>query len=128
MLRDIIYYFRLFKTTENCYLYTCFIQFAEKSSYHHIFFNGDNQKNEELRNLYKNILIYSFLTNVISKSLYLEKSAKKTNLITDHAIQKKTETKKLIQKYINNGHRSTLFPMHRNQAIDYFDVRCLSDI
>ena len=77
MLRDIVYYFRFFKTTENCYLYTCFIQFAEKISYDHILFNDDNRKDEELRCLYKNILIYSFLANTFSKSLYLQKSAKK---------------------------------------------------
>ena len=85
-------------------------------------YNAKSQRENELRYLYKNVLIYSFLTSIFTKKFQLNKSAKKTDLINTHSLTQNTKTKQLIQRYIKNQSYSSLFPTHRRAAIDYFEV------
>ena len=97
-----------------------FKQFAEWISLNQ--FDGKTKIENEMRYIYKNILTYSYLTNIFSKKFQLNKSAKKTDLINNHSLKQNTKTKQLIQRYIKKQSYSSKFPTHRRAAIDYFQV------
>ena len=99
-------------------------QFAEQTSF--IQFKGDTQRNNQLRYLYKNILIYSFLYNIFTAKLQFNKTAKKSNLFSDHCLKHKNKTKDLIQTYVKTQSYSSSFPSHRRAAVDYFQVCTVS--
>lgn len=64
------------------------------------------------------------MEKLCSSQITLNKSVKSTYLFHDHSIKSKTKTKQLLQDLaFTNNHK--LFPIHRDQAIDYFAVSAL---
>lgn len=112
-----------FNNSNICFIRFDFKQFAGKISFSR--FHKQTQRESDLRYIYKNVLIYSFLIHIFSKKVQFNKSAKKSDLISNHSIKQKTKTKDLIQKYVKNHSYSSCFPSHRREAIDYFEV-CVS--
>ena len=109
VLKDHIFHFVLYD----------FVKFADRISFNR--FGGDSDKENELKYLYKHILIYSFLKNIFTTKVQFNKCAKKSDLIGNHVFEK-TKAKQLIQKYVKNKPNASLFPSHRKAAIDYFEV------
>ena len=105
-------------------------KFADKTSedvvnkYFNINSSSKHYK-KELKKLYFDVLIYGYLKNLCSHRISLNKSAKKSYLLCEHAIISNTKTKKLLQKYSKSKSiKNNYFPSHRREAIDYFEV-CL---
>ena len=99
------------------------LSYAEKESIAR--FPGDNERDKKLQLIYHNMLINRCLLNMFSKRIQLNKTAKKSYLISEHTIKAKTtKTKDLLQKYCKNQSNSPSFPSHRREAIDHFQVIC----
>ena len=79
--------------------------------------------NLEIKQLYYQCLLYSYLLNICTEKVRLVKSVKLTDLICEHAIIAKTKTKQILQSFSDQHSKS--FPCHRQQAIDYFKVKYL---
>ena len=75
-------------------------------------------------------MITSYLINTLLKQVKLSKSGANSYLISEYSIKTKTETKQLLQRYIdkNNHTYSNRFPSHRREAIDHFEVYCMQYI
>ena len=91
-------------------------------------FKGISEDKEiivQMQELYTLTLIYSYFMRLCSTKISLNNSAKKSYLLTEHALTGNTKTKQLMQSYIDdmdisNSSISESFPSHRKEAIDYF--------
>lgn len=81
-----------------------------------------------MNTLYCKALIASYFSNMCTKQISLSKSGAKSYLISEYVIKTKTKTKQLLQTYAYNDnnnnaiHYKNIFPSHRRQAIDHFEV------
>ena len=89
-------------------------------------FNQGFETDQLLKKLYFESLIYGYLVNICSKRVSLNGTAKKLYLINEHSIKVKCSTKYLLQKYLKHHSYSKVFPSHRREAIDYYQVLNIS--
>ena len=80
-----------------------------------------------MNNLYFKALICSYFSNICAKQISFSKSGGNSYLISEYAIKTKTKTKQLLQRHSggtdkNNVQYKNMFPSHRRQAIDHFEV------
>ena len=79
-----------------------------------------------MRNLYFRALMAAYLSNMCIKQVSLSKSGSNPYLISEYSIKTKTKTKQLFQRYVddknNNVNYKNIFPCHRREAIDHFEV------
>ena len=75
----------------------------------------------DLRKLYYRLLLSAYVLRFIELRINLHKSVKENYLLYDHAIRSKSETKRLLQEFAFQTN-SKLFPIHRDEAIQYFTV------
>ena len=83
-----------------------------------------------MNNLYFKAIICLYFSNMCMKQVSFSKSGAKSYLISEYAIKTNTRTKQLLQRYAggtNNNKNGNvqyrnMFPTHRRQAIDHFEV------
>ena len=100
------------------------LQFAEHVSSQR--FNRGFATDQQLQKLYFESLVYAYLVDICSKRVSLHGTAKKLYLINEHSIKVKCSTKYLLQKYLKHHSYSKVFPSHRREAIDYYQVCFIS--
>ena len=74
-------------------------------------------------------MIYSYLIQLCGTKMTIDKRTKKVYLLCGNSIKSNSsEIKKSMQKYVDSDVKfKHLFPVHRNQAIDYFTVQLISE-
>lgn len=99
-------------------MYDYYIQHAQRLSNH-----WETSNDGELKDLYLKAMIASYLSNMCIRQISTKKSGANAYLISEHCIKTKTKTKQLLQRYADPElSYKTMFPFHRREAIDHFEV------